>query len=170
MPKQEPVLCYVSHPFAYFTTQPVENQWGDDWDDAPYEHNAGSPYEPCWHNLPKHRNDPEAKRGWREGTQIPMEAGELCRCRSCVRDWNEDGTPKYIISKLAFDGPYATPDSGYCNSPYSVQQINRKHAPWLRPDYPSDVNTEPIFGGDTMEEFIRKIEASGGTVYLPKSK
>jgi len=38
-------LCYVSGSFAYFTTRVLEKQWGDDWDDAPYEHNAGSPYE-----------------------------------------------------------------------------------------------------------------------------
>lgn len=40
----EPVLCYVSGCWAYFTTQPLSKQWGDDWNDAPYEHNAGHPY------------------------------------------------------------------------------------------------------------------------------
>lgn len=30
---------------AYFTPIAMEDQWGDDWDDAPYEHNAGSPYD-----------------------------------------------------------------------------------------------------------------------------
>lgn len=30
---------------AYFTPIPLEDQWGDDWDDAPYEHNAGAPYD-----------------------------------------------------------------------------------------------------------------------------
>lgn len=40
----EPVLCYVDEPWAYFTTQKLEDQWGDGWDDAPYEHNAGEPY------------------------------------------------------------------------------------------------------------------------------
>jgi len=39
-------LCYVKHGFAYFTTQPINMQWGDDWNDAPYEHNAGEPYGP----------------------------------------------------------------------------------------------------------------------------
>lgn len=39
------VLCYVKGPWAYFTTCPLEKQWGDDWDDAPYEHNAGLPYD-----------------------------------------------------------------------------------------------------------------------------
>lgn len=39
------VLCYVHEPWAYFTTCALDQQWGDDWDDAPYEHNAGEPYE-----------------------------------------------------------------------------------------------------------------------------
>jgi hypothetical protein len=38
-------LCYVDETWAYFTTQSLESQWGDDWNDAPYEHNAGLPYE-----------------------------------------------------------------------------------------------------------------------------
>ncbi len=37
-------LCYVDEQWAYFTTQDVTKQWGDDWNDAPYEHNAGTPY------------------------------------------------------------------------------------------------------------------------------
>lgn len=38
-------LCYVSGSWAYFTNLPLAEQWGDDWDDAPYEHNAEPPYE-----------------------------------------------------------------------------------------------------------------------------
>ncbi len=38
------VLCYVDNNWAYFTTQKLEDQWGDDWDDAPYECNSGEPY------------------------------------------------------------------------------------------------------------------------------
>lgn len=30
---------------AYFTPASLDDQWGDDWDDAPYEHNAGIPYD-----------------------------------------------------------------------------------------------------------------------------
>lgn len=41
------VLCYVDRDRCFFTTQPLEKQWGDDWNDAPYEHNAGTPYEWC---------------------------------------------------------------------------------------------------------------------------
>jgi hypothetical protein len=38
------ILCYAANGFAYFTNVELDKQWGDDWDDAPYEHNAGSPY------------------------------------------------------------------------------------------------------------------------------
>lgn len=37
-------LCYIQGSCAYFTTQDLDKQWGDDWNDAPYEHNAGRPY------------------------------------------------------------------------------------------------------------------------------
>ncbi|MCK9432636.1 MAG: hypothetical protein M0R00_06730 [Candidatus Omnitrophica bacterium] len=43
---KEPILCYIDGPWAYFTTQSLKKQWGDDWDDAPYECNAGPPYGP----------------------------------------------------------------------------------------------------------------------------
>lgn len=41
----EPRLCYVhpDGPVAFFSRNP--NVWGDDWDDSPYEHNAGPPCE-----------------------------------------------------------------------------------------------------------------------------
>jgi len=45
-------LCYVDDHFAYFTTQELCDQYGDDWNDVPYEHNAGRPSE--W-NLGDHR-------------------------------------------------------------------------------------------------------------------
>jgi len=37
-------LCYVDDNIAYFTDD-FKNAYGDDWNDSPYEHNAGSPYE-----------------------------------------------------------------------------------------------------------------------------
>lgn len=40
------VLCFVKDSWAYFTTQSLDKQWGDDWNDAPYEYNAGEPYGP----------------------------------------------------------------------------------------------------------------------------
>lgn len=46
-----PVLCYVDGQWAYFTTRKLSEQCGDDWNDAPYEHNAGTPYEYSDHDL-----------------------------------------------------------------------------------------------------------------------
>lgn len=38
--------------YAWFTNTPtLDEQWGDDWDDVPYEHNAGCPYEEKGHDL-----------------------------------------------------------------------------------------------------------------------
>lgn len=41
--EDELLLCYVEGSFAWFTSH-FHEEWGDDWDDAPYEHNAGPPY------------------------------------------------------------------------------------------------------------------------------
>ncbi len=39
-----PTLCYIEEPWAWFSTRPPTEEWGDDWNDAPYESNAGRPY------------------------------------------------------------------------------------------------------------------------------
>ena len=41
-------LCYIDGAWAYFTKKPItgkDKQWGDDWNDAPYDCNASPPYE-----------------------------------------------------------------------------------------------------------------------------
>lgn len=87
------VLCYVSHSRAHFTTQSLETQWGDDWDNAPYEHNAGTPYE--WDE------DFDGKRGdarwWLYELRWdgPFEGPSHFQHNSpwCVRDINAGRTP-----------------------------------------------------------------------------
>lgn len=37
-------LCLILNNAAFFTEKEVSEQWGDDWGDRPYEHNAGEPY------------------------------------------------------------------------------------------------------------------------------
>ena len=37
-------LCYVDGAWAYFTSQTLADVIGDDWNDVPYECNAGAPY------------------------------------------------------------------------------------------------------------------------------
>ena len=44
-------LCYVDGNKAWFTNN-FEKQWGDYWDDAPYEHNAGNPYKHWYEEIP----------------------------------------------------------------------------------------------------------------------
>jgi len=39
-------LCFVKYGWAYFTSIPVTDQWGDDWENSPYEYNAGFPSAP----------------------------------------------------------------------------------------------------------------------------
>lgn len=136
-------LCYIENNFAYFTTQELDKQWGDDWNDTPYEHNAGEPYGPV-------------------RTYSYVKDGELTR----GSDYNEDGTPKWEIYKVAYNGPWdiKTPaDIAGGNSQYSVQMINNKLTPWLvkSPD-------KVLFAGATISEFVQFIEDCGGTVYLPK--
>jgi hypothetical protein len=161
------VLCYVEGSKAYFTTQALADQWGDDWDHVPYEHNAETPNAPCWHNYPVYRNNPDAKRGWRPGTQEPYAVGEMCRCDSCKRDWNEDGTPKWELFSVHFEGPWETPaDRAYCNSSWSVRDINAGHIAWLLPERWSETKAPPIPAGTTYEQF-REIVLEFGTLYEP---
>lgn len=42
--KEEFKLCYIDGNKAWFTNN-LKKQWGDDWNDAPYEYNAGEPYD-----------------------------------------------------------------------------------------------------------------------------
>ena len=132
-------LCYIRDNFAYFTTQDLDKQTGDDWNDTPYEHNAGEPYLPLVYGS-KEKNP---------------------------RDWNEDGTPKWEIYKVAYDycGAETPAEIAGSNSMYSVDSINAKLTPWLV-KWPN----KALFAGASVEEFITFIEECGGTVYLPKSK
>jgi hypothetical protein len=38
-------LCYVQAPWAWFTRLPLSHQWGDGWERAPYQREAGPPYD-----------------------------------------------------------------------------------------------------------------------------
>lgn len=54
-------LCYVKGRWAYFASVPVGEVWGDDWNDAPYEHNAGNPYDAVH----------------RDGVRVPIEIAKV---------------------------------------------------------------------------------------------
>ena len=120
-------LCYVDENILYFTDN-FANQWGDDWDDAPYEHNASEPYERKYYT--------EYDDEW------------------CVKNG------KGNIRKIAFDrydGYYIKqPNDGFCNSPFSVQAINKKAVPWL---YNEEAGA--LFAGATMAEAKRWLKKAG---------
>jgi hypothetical protein len=129
--KKDFKLCFIAENFAYFTTQELGKQWGDDWNDAPYEHNAGVPYGPMVKSS----------------------------------DYNDDGTPKWEIYKVAYDycGAETPAELAGGNSRYSVEAINNTLIPWLT-KYPD----KKLYAGASVEDFITFIEECGGTVYLPK--
>lgn len=143
VPKQNFKLCYIDkNDTAYFTTQEIDKQWGDDWDDAPYEHNAGTPYEPHYHHYSDGRKEKIAE------------------------DWNEDGTPKWEIYKLKYDcWRLTTPAGNYGNSPYSVRDINAGAVAWM---FGLDQDGTPVTipAGTSIEVFKQKIKQAGGQIYV----
>lgn len=133
----EPVLCYVTHSIAFFTTQPLEKQWGDDWNDAPYEHNAGDPY------------------GWRPEKWVNGQGNV------------PNDEPSWEIVKVYFDGPWETPSEYERNSRWSVEDINAGLTPWLVTDRYSDRRPRvAIPAGTTLTDFIRLVHLGGGDIYL----
>lgn len=128
-------LCYVdsseyeNEPMTlYFTEKDVNAQWGDDWGDTPYEHNAGSPYEYDY-------SQPEM--GVKDGVGI---------------------YPKILIYKIKlvvsqyFPKLY-TPRTNLLNSPYSVEDINKKIVPWITIEH-KDGSKIFIHAGMTVKEFL----------------
>ena len=132
-------LCYVEGSFAYFTTQDLKDQWGDDWNDTPWEHNAGTPYHPSksYSYLDRETNK------WKDGSDYT------------------DGKPNWQIRKVAFDGWWDLPGENMCNSPYSVQDINSGAAAWLY----NSCKKISIMAGVSIDEFKRLIKEGDGDVY-----
>ncbi len=56
MKEKEYKLCYINENKAYFTDS-FEKQWGDDWDNAPYEYNAGEPYSAYYEDKKRYKID-----------------------------------------------------------------------------------------------------------------
>lgn len=99
-------LWYIDqHNKAWFTNM-WEEQWADDADDVPYEHNAGDPYSE-WSELIEDNENPRE----RKYIHHPI----LLKCLYFeTNDWSEQ-----------------TPCSNCCNSSYSVKSINNGAIAWL---------------------------------------
>ena len=157
------VLCYVAANVAYFTTQALADQWGDDWNDAPYEHNAGTPYSPYRSAMttrenvkPNHRVIGETASGFIE-----------------VSQYAEDGTPQWVIHEVRFlPGNLSTPDDHHANSPWCVQDINAGKHPWLKTsawhgEAYTDGTAVLIPAGVLYAEFVTLVRKAGGDVLVP---
>lgn len=95
-------LCYVENGIAYFTTAELGDQTGDDWEDKPYQHNAGPPYE--WR---------PSMLEWRLGADLPH------------------GISYYQLACCRFTGPFLEPKDFY-ESWISVDEINQYRIPWVK--------------------------------------
>lgn len=86
---------------AYFTRLDLLEQWGDDWNDAPYDCNAGEPYENS------------------EGDIIEVPFAFV---------GSEDDEGYFSTYPLDYKLPK---EYGGCNCPWSVEDINLGAVPWL---------------------------------------
>jgi hypothetical protein len=76
-------LCFVRAPWAYFTRLPLDQQWGDGWERAPFERHAGLPYEDTAQQILTVAFD---------GPLLPPDAGYDGRARS-VNEINRGDAP-----------------------------------------------------------------------------
>lgn len=129
-------LCYVDR-FAWFTSVPLEHQWGDDWDDIPYEHNAGIPYD-------THYDSPFVKGGTdRKRVEHPL----------VKVAWSSE-------HELPCDNQINS-----CWSVQKINSGNV--AWFLQSRYSENDALRPIQAGTSLEDFVRIIKEGGGEVYLP---
>jgi hypothetical protein len=145
------VLCYVHEPWgsaagspptAYFTTQPLAGQWGDDWNDAPYDCNAGIPY--TWHAR-RYTKQPDGSHAWEPNPE-----------------------PPWRIFMVEFTGPFETPRGVAFNTPYSVEMINGGKIPWLWTETAQPEIPVVIPAGVTFSVFRKRVRRAGGTVGKPE--
>lgn len=127
---------YLGEPITLYFTElnDITKQWGDDWNDKPYEHNAGEPYEYDY-------SQPE--QGVKNGTGI---------------------YPSIDIIKIIVNSAYniSTPRTGCENSPYSVEDINKGIVPWLTIE--NEDKSEFIKAGTTLKNTLRVLNKYRKTI------
>ena len=94
-----PKLCYIKGSFAYFTTQKLEDQYGDDWTRTSYDMNAGEPYTP-------NEKDGEFWSITKVAFICPNAETPVDICYNCshsVRDINKHITPWLVADRWSGD-------------------------------------------------------------------
>lgn len=144
-------LCFVktldsdcAH-VLFFTPFDARNITGDDWDDAPYEHNASEPY--------------YARLGTYKDAHNKKETAFVL----------EDIDKQLVKVVIYSDGNVAlvSPCSYALNSEYSVDDINNGAVPWVSVEwYDNGIRyEEKIMANTTYKEIVEKLT---NVVYLPK--
>lgn len=127
----------------YFTERNVEDQNGDDWNDVPYEHNAGLPY----------TEDTSIELGVENGRGIYPKI-DIIKVILSVSDYCD----------------LITPCSGVDNSRYSVKDINSKLIPWIVIKDPNEIKIS-IYAGTTLKQFLDDTKALDCVeVFVPINK
>ena len=124
--------------YAYFTPISLEEQWGDDWDDSPYECNAGEPYD-----------------------DIVLETKTIESGINVVTKTEEYEILRvpFVVEKDSWRVKFAE-DWGY-NSPFCVRDINAGAVAWIfarGDDGKSPKNAVAVNAGISPAEFVDKIE------------
>lgn len=135
------ILCYIEGDLAIFTTRDLEKQHGDDWNDTPYEHNAGRPYGPHLGHDYKLGEAPPwhlFELMWQGPFNRPNE--NMLNSPYCVHDINR----KKVV-------PWLKPE------PWTILET----VPPVRDDFYN------IWAGDGIAEFVRKIYTLEGRVWWP---
>lgn len=92
--------------YAYFTPLSLDEQWGDDWNDAPYEHNAGEPYD-----------------------SLILSTKDV----NGIKFVNETADVNILVVRFALNSYNSSFPRDYdpCNSPFSVEMINAGAVAWI---------------------------------------
>lgn len=125
-------LCYIDGNKAWFTDN-FEKQWGDDWNDKPYDCNAGYPYE-SWSELIE--DNPDIwKRKWKHH-QIKLKTLYFETKDWCEKQPHEMGS-------------------------FSVEEINKGAVAWIYTDkYSIYAGTEMDNFIKTIEEYGGRVYLS----------
>lgn len=121
--------------YAYFTPIELSKQWGDDWNDAPYEYNADIPYD-----------DIITETYEKDGIKIAKK-----------REYYDIIVIPFVVKSFYYKLPQDYSYGG--NSPFSVDMINSGAVAWIydQADGKMD-NMTSIQAGCTIYEFIQKLK------------
>lgn len=121
----------VQEYYAYFTPLDLDEQWGDDWDDCPYEYNAEAPYDSKYEEKDENGN-------WKEYEIIKVPF-YVDSCKAYFpKEWGRDG-----------------------NSPFCVRDINSGAVAWIYHaggERKSGKGSVAIYAGTNPFDFIKKLK------------